>query len=132
MRPSSRPQWAEKSPNHMLPAESRPFSRVSSIVSPQAAALQESGFINYFGLQRFGTGSIATHSVGAELLKGNWAEATGLILRPREDERDDCNAARQYYAQTGDAKGTLNMIPGYMVAEKALLEGMRDNKGHLG
>jgi tRNA pseudouridine13 synthase len=28
-------------------------------------ALRGSGFINYFGLQRFGTGSAATHTIGA-------------------------------------------------------------------
>lgn len=29
------------------------------------AALRESGFINYYGLQRFGSGSNATHTVGS-------------------------------------------------------------------
>jgi tRNA pseudouridine13 synthase len=28
------------------------------------SALRESGFVNYFGLQRFGTGTVATHTVG--------------------------------------------------------------------
>lgn len=33
--------------------------------SASVAALRDCGFINYFGLQRFGTGSIATHTIGA-------------------------------------------------------------------
>ncbi len=45
--------------------------------------LQQNGFINYFGLQRFGTGSIATHTVGIQLIRSNWAEAVDLILKPR-------------------------------------------------
>lgn len=37
-------------------------------------------------LQRFGSGSIATHSVGAALLRGEWKAAAGLILSPREGD----------------------------------------------
>jgi hypothetical protein len=33
----------------------------SEAVSAAAAALKQSGFINYFGLQRFGTGAVPTH-----------------------------------------------------------------------
>ena len=34
-------------------------------VSSAATQLKEHGFVNYFGLQRFGSGSIGTHEVGA-------------------------------------------------------------------
>lgn len=34
--------------------------------------LRDVGYVNYFGLQRFGTGSVGTHLVGVELVKGNW------------------------------------------------------------
>jgi hypothetical protein len=37
-------------------------------------------------LQRFGSGSIATHSVGAALLRGEWKAAASLILDPREGD----------------------------------------------
>ena len=36
--------------------------------SASVSALRDSGFINYFGLQRFGSGSVATHSIGADAL----------------------------------------------------------------
>jgi tRNA pseudouridine13 synthase len=34
-------------------------------------------------MQRFGTGSISTHTVGQHVLKGDWKEAINLILKPR-------------------------------------------------
>ena len=36
-----------------------------STVAAAATALHESGFINYFGLQRFGSGDAPTHRIGA-------------------------------------------------------------------
>eukprot|EP01053_Blabericola_migrator_P013506 Blabericola_migrator_1__13505@NODE_982_length_5815_cov_128_877871_g679_i0_p1_GENE_NODE_982_length_5815_cov_128_877871_g679_i0NODE_982_length_5815_cov_128_877871_g679_i0_p1_ORF_typecomplete_len936_score202_56TruD/PF01142_18/1_8e57TruD/PF01142_18/1_1e31DNApol_Exo/PF18136_1/0_17DLIC/PF05783_11/0_44DLIC/PF05783_11/1_7e03_NODE_982_length_5815_cov_128_877871_g679_i09963803 len=42
--------------------------------------LAERGFINYFGLQRFGTGPVKTWQVGAALLAGEYESAVRLIL----------------------------------------------------
>ena len=46
-------------------------------------SLRERGFINYFGMQRFGTGTIMTHEVGRAILKLDFEEACDLILKPR-------------------------------------------------
>ncbi|KAI3691248.1 hypothetical protein L2E82_49509 [Cichorium intybus] len=53
-------------------------------VKAAADALGKHGFINYFGMQRFGSGSIPTHLIGAKLLKGEWKEAVSMILDPRD------------------------------------------------
>jgi tRNA pseudouridine synthase D (TruD) len=37
-------------------------------VAQAVAGLRESGFVNYFGLQRFGSGAVATHELGTHLL----------------------------------------------------------------
>lgn len=37
-------------------------------------------------LQRFGSGAVMTHSVGAALLKGEWSKVVDLLLLPREGE----------------------------------------------
>ena len=37
-------------------------------------ALSTSGFINYFGLQRFGTSAGATHLIGRAILKADYRE----------------------------------------------------------
>ncbi|XP_051170988.1 pseudouridylate synthase 7 homolog isoform X2 [Leptopilina boulardi] len=75
-------------------------------------ALKDHGFINYYGLQRFGTiANIPTHNIGRTLLQGNWQEAINLILKPRDSERDKCLAeARQIYKQTGDAIAAYNVL----------------------
>ena len=52
------------------------------------------GFINYFGLQRFGTGDIPTHLVGKALLRENWKEAVDLIMTGKDGERQDVAEAR--------------------------------------
>jgi tRNA(Glu) U13 pseudouridine synthase TruD len=45
--------------------------------------LKNKGFINYYGMQRFGTGSIPTHAVGRCVLNGDWKLAIDYILMPR-------------------------------------------------
>ena len=34
------------------------------MIEAAAAALKKQGFINYFGLQRFGTSAVPTHQIG--------------------------------------------------------------------
>lgn len=69
------------------------------------AALRGSGFINYFGLQRFGAASGArTHVVGAALLRGDWTAAVDLILAPRADEaRERLLSSRQLHCSQSSA-----------------------------
>ncbi|KAE8653624.1 hypothetical protein Csa_007328 [Cucumis sativus] len=56
------------------------------VIKASAEALGRHGFINYFGLQRFGSGSVPTHLVGASLLRGEWKGAVNMILDPREGD----------------------------------------------
>lgn len=45
------------------------------------------GFLNYFGLQRFGTREVKTHRVGAAIIAGRWEAAAHLILGCKEGKR---------------------------------------------
>ncbi|KAK8953562.1 hypothetical protein KSP40_PGU005532 [Platanthera guangdongensis] len=56
----------------------------ADIIKAAADGLGRSGFINYYGLQRFGSGSVPTHLIGAALLRGEWKTAVDLILDPRD------------------------------------------------
>ncbi|KAL1131970.1 hypothetical protein AAG570_011581 [Ranatra chinensis] len=61
-------------------------------------SLSKFGFINYFGLQRFGSSaSVPTHMIGKAILSADWKLAVELILKPREGERGfkDLKAARE-------------------------------------
>ncbi|BAS94821.1 Os05g0509300 [Oryza sativa Japonica Group] len=56
------------------------------IIKASVEGLGKNGFINYYGLQRFGSGSVPTHLVGAALLRGEWRSSVNLILDPREGD----------------------------------------------
>eukprot|EP00439_Symbiodinium_sp_Y106_P066328 s3576_g10.t2 len=46
----------------------------------RALAEAQRGFLNYFGLQRFGTRQVRTHKVGAAIISADWQKAIRLIL----------------------------------------------------
>jgi tRNA pseudouridine13 synthase len=72
-------------------------AQTREILQRATEALQATGFINYFGMQRFGK-SHDTHLTGLEVVKGNYKEAIHTIMRPKVDEKDDINKARQKWA----------------------------------
>jgi tRNA pseudouridine13 synthase len=53
-----------------------------------ATSLKNHGFINYFGVQRFGKFH-DTHLVGIEVLKGNYEKAIDIIMEPKPSEREE-------------------------------------------
>ncbi|XP_020212407.1 multisubstrate pseudouridine synthase 7 [Cajanus cajan] len=99
-------------------------------IKASAEALGKHGFINYFGLQRFGSGSVPTHLIGAALLRGEWRLAVDLILDPRDGERNAIAKARKYYKESNDVVGTLKQLPRYMVAERAVLQTLKMSPGN--
>ncbi|XP_073308968.1 multisubstrate pseudouridine synthase 7 isoform X2 [Primulina huaijiensis] len=100
------------------------------IIRESTSALGKHGFINYFGLQRFGSSSVPTHLIGAALLRGEWKTAVNLILDPREGERDAIKKIREYYEESGDIEGTLRQLPRHLVAERAILHCFQKSPGN--
>ncbi|XP_048235924.1 multisubstrate pseudouridine synthase 7 isoform X2 [Ricinus communis] len=99
-------------------------------IKGSADSLGRHGFINYFGLQRFGSGSVPTHLIGAALLRGEWKYAVSMILDPREGERDAVRMAREYYKESDDIDGTLRQLPRYLTAERAVLQCLKKCPGN--
>ncbi|PPR91576.1 hypothetical protein GOBAR_AA29111 [Gossypium barbadense] len=112
-------------------------------IQASAESLGRHGFINYFGLQRFGSGSVPTHHIGATLLRGEWKAAASTILDPREGDIlylhfmfrsfwkiNIISKAREYYKQTGDIDGTLKQLPRHLVAERAMLQCLKKSPGN--
>ncbi|KAJ1657060.1 multisubstrate pseudouridine synthase 7 [Dispira simplex] len=98
----------------------------------------KNGFVNYFGLQRFGTTTSSTHRVGAALLSSQWQEAVQCILSPRQggNEREAIAKARQEWVTNQDPKGVVDQFPNSFVAERAILHhlakrGLRDYAGAM-
>ncbi len=85
-------------------------------------SLKTRGFINYYGMQRFGTGTVATHSIGLSLLQGKWQEATESILAHREGEQQEAIDARNAWFENKDIRKALMLMPRRNVAERCLWE----------
>ena len=88
--------------------------------------LQQRGFLNYYGMQRFGTGSVPSHVVGRAMLRGDWKLTVSLLLAVREGEREDVKKAREYLRDTADVLGCLDRMPRSQRLERQLMEAMRD------
>ncbi|GAB1604999.1 pseudouridylate synthase 7 homolog [Argonauta hians] len=93
-------------------------------------SLKDSGFINYYGMQRFGTTSIPTYHIGRALLHSNWKEAVELVLKPRDGENDDIAEARKIWWETRNAKEALCKVPRFWGLERLLLEGLSAQGGN--
>ncbi|XP_011621650.1 multisubstrate pseudouridine synthase 7 isoform X1 [Amborella trichopoda] len=100
------------------------------IIKSAANGLGRHGFINYYGLQRFGSGSVPTFAIGAALLRGEWEAAVDLILDPREGERIAIKEAREYYQESEDIDGSLRRLPRHLVAERSILQCLKRSPGN--
>jgi tRNA pseudouridine13 synthase len=88
-------------------------------------ALQTHGFINYFGLQRFGNNDAAgTHKLGAAMLRADYDAVLRMILAGRPGERLEERKAREVWEQTQDAAAALKVLPRHMHIERGVLEGI--------
>ncbi|XP_071684585.1 uncharacterized protein [Lolium perenne] len=100
------------------------------VIKAAVDGLINSGFINYYGLQRFGSASVPNHLVGAALLRGEWRNAVSLILDPREGECDDMNGVREHYKEHGDIDSAIRNFPRRLVAERAILQRLKKYLGN--
>ncbi|MDP2434947.1 MAG: tRNA pseudouridine(13) synthase TruD [archaeon] len=94
-----------------------------------ALNLQRHGFINYFGMQRFGSGyeEAGTHKVGVTLMRGEWKQAFDLILAPQPHENAELRAAREHYTVRHDIHSALRALPHTCHMEKGLLTALLKN-----
>lgn len=76
-----------------------PEENVEDVVSKCFTSLKDKGYINYYGMQRFGTFSISTHVLGIFILKEDWKGAVELILSEQEIVAPDSIEARRIWAE---------------------------------
>uniref|UniRef100_H2ZX24 Pseudouridylate synthase 7 homolog n=1 Tax=Latimeria chalumnae TaxID=7897 RepID=H2ZX24_LATCH len=88
-------------------------------------SLRDIGFINYYGMQRFGTTAVPTYQVGRAILQNNWKEVMDLILKPRPGaEKDYLVKCREEWAKTKDPDAALKKLPVKRCVEGQLLRGL--------
>nr|MDO8117622.1 tRNA pseudouridine(13) synthase TruD [Candidatus Sigynarchaeota archaeon] len=81
------------------------------------------GFLNYFGLQRFGTHRPNSHVVGKCLIKEDYQDAVYQLLVPSfPQETPEAVAARKMYAETNDPVKTREIMPESLYYEHLLLD----------
>lgn len=99
-------------------------------------AMKQSGFINYFGPQRFGSSSVKSHTVGLALLREDWAQAVRLLLAPRPGEYGPIQAARIHWMNTCNAAEARQLFPSWCTAERQILHHLStapsDYRGAIG
>eukprot|EP00092_Neocalanus_flemingeri_P008480 GFUD01009137.1.p1 GENE.GFUD01009137.1~~GFUD01009137.1.p1 ORF type:complete len:626 (-),score=148.89 GFUD01009137.1:126-2003(-) len=80
-------------------------------LKPVLDYFSETGFLNYFGTQRFGTMGVPTHLIGIKMISSNFSEAIDLILKPRDFENNfPLKEARRVWAESGDAQKALEIL----------------------
>lgn len=86
-------------------------------------SLSEEGFINYFGLQRFGTGNISTCAIGKALLQSNFEAAINLILHYNESDADRFqSSAKKIWQAKKNAKKAFSAVRSKTSIESKVLE----------
>lgn len=94
-------------------------------VNQAMSSLRETGFINYYGMQRFGTTAVPTFKVGRAILKNDWSEVVDLILLPRPGaEKEFLVRCREEWAKSRDPEAALKKLPNKRCVEGQLLRGL--------
>lgn len=78
------------------------------------------GFINYFGLQRFGKGGSLSHEIGVHILKSDWVKCVEMLFTSKDGDREGILAAKAAFAAK-NYKLAFDSLPEAMQAEKGVL-----------
>lgn len=116
-----------------------------SVVEKAGLSLQSNGFINYYGLQRFGSFSTSTDEIGMALLQGDLKSAVNLILsyspsvldaaKSGEESTtipsDDRNRALAIHTweTTKESQKALDIMPRKFSAESSIIRHFGYTKG---
>ncbi|CAH8511504.1 multisubstrate pseudouridine synthase 7, variant 2 [Schistosoma haematobium] len=94
-----------------------------SVVETSVGTWKNTGFVNYYGLQRFGHSSKSkSFEIGKYLIRSKWADAIDLILKPTYADLPFLRKVKEKFLQSGDAKGCADDCP--LGIEKTLLLGI--------
>ncbi|UYV76363.1 PUS7 [Cordylochernes scorpioides] len=91
--------------------------------------LKTLGFINYYGMQRFGNADVPTHKIGLALITQQWEEVVKLILQPRSSTSDMFEKALRIWSETRDAEKAWDVLPVKSCIEGHLLRGLKSSNG---
>ena len=132
--------------HYPLPMDSKTITEGARlIISAAIKSLSERGFINYYGLQRFGTFSTSTSEVGVRMLQGDFEAAVDAILhfspssftaaQTDRISREDQARAHAIYSFKTTGHANLNDMPRKFSAETGIIRHLTrkyQNNDYLG
>ena len=101
-------------------------------VEAALSALARRGFVNYFGMQRFGETAARNDEVGKHLLLGQYAAAVDALLKPRPDDARTGGAeaeAREAWERSNDVRTVLKLMPRVRSVEREVLSALARTLG---
>ena len=104
----------------------------SAEVEAALSALARRGFVNYFGMQRFGETAARNDEVGKHLLLGQYAAAVDALLKPRPDDTRTGSAeaeAREAWERSNDVRTVLKLMPRVRSVEREVLSALARTLG---
>lgn len=102
--------------------------KLEDLVQQSFESLRMKGFINYYGLQRFGTFSISTHVLGIFILREDWTGAAELVLAEQDRILPESVEARRVWATLKDAAAAAKIMPRRCLAEYNILTQLAKEK----
>lgn len=100
-----------------------------SVITENALRVKEKGFINYFGLQRFGAFHIKTHEIGMEVIRENWEEAMTKVLLSAANESDQRRKVKMVELLKDDKISlAFNLLQNRDRLERVILQALDTNK----
>jgi tRNA pseudouridine13 synthase len=118
-------------------------SHVQAALEASLSSLHTNGFLNYYGLQRFGTFAISSDVLGLQILKGDFEGACNSILDYNPASladgadvgRDDRDRARaiKIFRETNSSRDAMDVMPKRWSAESSIIRALgRNPNDHLG
>ena len=86
-------------------------------------SLQANGFVNYFGMQRFGSGGTSSHDMGRQILKSNYKGVVEMMFRRKPNDRKDIAAAKDAFSSQQYDKA-LEQLPPSFYAERQVMQAL--------
>jgi tRNA pseudouridine13 synthase len=99
-----------------------------SVVEAACEGLNSTGYVNYFGLQRFGRGGSesGSHLIGLQIFQAHWKAALDIMFQPNSADRPDILQAKSAF-QKGDFSAALQLLPSSMYSEIRVCEKLRSD-----
>jgi tRNA pseudouridine13 synthase len=98
----------------------RSLNKTKSEIALACKALEQSGFINYYGLQRFGKGGAKSHDVGRAIFKSDFKACVDMLFTVNAFDRDSFRTAKAHYHE-GRLQKAVDVMPEHMYGEKQVL-----------